>query len=215
MSLAFAASLVAAVPAASQVTVDFATGDAWSLRTPVTISQDGFPDIRIDEANFSTRPFTGFPYYDIQVGLWSGSRGWIIGFLHHKLHMEDPPAPEVEKFQITNGYTIFSLSRGWKLGHLILAAGAGVVLANPDVKIRGLDEADDKGFLQPLLGAGYYWSGGTILLSAQRNFRVKGGWHVSLGGKVSGSYARVPIPNGHATVPNVAFHLHAGFGLTL
>ena len=195
----------------SQISIDVATGDAFNLRTPLTITQKGFPDIHIDDAKYRTRPFKAYPYFDIQVGFWSGDKGWIVGLLHHKLHLEDLP-PEIVRFEMSNGFTILSLSRGWRSGHLILSAGAGVVIANPDVNIRGVGEREDAGFLHPIIGSGYYFSGGSILLAAQRNFPIVQGLHFALAAKATGSYARVPMPDGHATVPNVALHLHAGLG---
>jgi aspartate-semialdehyde dehydrogenase len=35
---------------------------------------------------------------------------------------------------------------------------------------------------------------------------------MSLDGRVSASYVRVPVAHGHASVPNLALHLHAGLG---
>ena len=195
----------------SQISIDVATGDAFNLRTPLTITQSGFPDIHIDNAKYTTRPLKAAPYYEIQVGFWSGTKGWVVGMLHHKLHLEDLP-PEVERFEITNGYTIFSLSRAWRRGHLIVSAGAGVVVAYPDTRVRGVNEREDAGFLHSIIGSGYYFSGGSILLAAQRNFPIVKHLHMALAAKASGSYARVPMPDGHATVPNVALHLHAGLG---
>ncbi len=196
----------------SQISIDVATGDAFNLRTPITITQKGFPDIHIRDAKLRTRPFKGYPYFDLQVGFWRGNRGWIIGFLHHKLHLQDDLPPEVERFEISNGFTILSLSRGLRRGHLILSAGAGVVIANPDTRVRGVDEREDAGFLHSIIGSGYYFSGGSILLAAQRNFPIVKHLHVALAAKASGSYTRVPMPDGRATVPNVALHLHAGLG---
>jgi hypothetical protein len=196
----------------SQISIDVATGDAFNLRTPVTITQKGFPDIHIRDAKFRTRPFKGAPYFDLQVGFWHGNSGWIVGFLHHKLHLEDDLPPEVEQFEISNGFTVLSLSRGWRRGQLILSAGAGVVIANPDTHVRGVDEREDAGFFHSIIGSGYYFSGGSILLAAQRNFPIVKHLHIALAAKASGSYTRVPMPDGHATVPNAALHLHAGLG---
>ncbi len=195
-----------------QVTIDVATGDAFNLRTPLTITQKGYPDIHVDGVTWRTHPFKSAPYFDLQVGFWNGAKGWILGFLHHKLYWEDDRPPEIARFEMSNGFSIFSLSRGWRRGHLILSAGAGAVIANPDVNIRGVGEREDAGLLNSIIGSGYYLSGGTVLLAAQRNFPVVRRVHLALAAKVSGSYVRVPMPGGHATMPNVALHLHAGLG---
>jgi len=196
----------------AQISIDLATGDAFNLPTPLTITQRGFPNIQVDDVEFLTHPFKSAPYFDLQVGFWSGATGWIAGFLHHKLYWEDDVPPEIARFEMSNGFSILSLSRGWRWGHLILSAGAGAVIANPDVNIRGVGEREDAGFLHSVIGSGYYIAGGSVLLAAQRNFPVVDHLHLALAAKVSGSYARVPMPDGHATVRNVALHLHAGLG---
>ena len=196
----------------AQVSIDLATGDAFNLRTPLTITQKGFPDIHVDDVRFLTHPLKSAPYFDLQVGFWRGTGGWIVGFLHHKLYWEDEVPPEIARFEISNGFSIISVSRGWRLGHLILSAGAGAVIANPDVNIRGVGEREDAGFLHSVIGSGYYIAGGSLLVAAQRNFPVVDHLHLALAAKVSGSYARIPVPDGHATVQNVALHLHAGLG---
>jgi hypothetical protein len=50
------------------------------------------------------------------------------------------------------------------------------------------------------------------MASATRRFTLWRGLFVSLDGRVSATYIRVPIADGHASVPNAAFHLHAGLG---
>ena len=50
------------------------------------------------------------------------------------------------------------------------------------------------------------------MASATRRFPLAAGFFLSLDGRVSASYVRVPVVNGHASVPNLALHLHAGLG---
>ena len=50
------------------------------------------------------------------------------------------------------------------------------------------------------------------MASATRRFPLVVGFFLSLDGRVSASYVRVPVVNGHASVPNVALHVHAGLG---
>jgi hypothetical protein len=51
------------------------------------------------------------------------------------------------------------------------------------------------------------------MASATRRFPVLDGVFLSLDGRVSFSYVRVPVARGHASVPNLALHLHAGLGV--
>lgn len=45
-----------------------------------------------------------------------------------------------------------------------------------------------------------------------REFPITGGLMLSLDARASASYVRVPVIDGHASVPNAALHLHAGLG---
>ena len=50
------------------------------------------------------------------------------------------------------------------------------------------------------------------MASATRRFPVAGGVFLSLDGRLSASYVRVPVAHGDAGVPNAALHLHVGLG---
>jgi hypothetical protein len=50
------------------------------------------------------------------------------------------------------------------------------------------------------------------MASATRQFPLAAGVFFSLDGRVSASYVRVPVAGGHASVPNLALHFHAGLG---
>ena len=181
-------------------------GSAVSVPSPLSISQRGHPDLDFT-AHWATRTFLDTWYYAGRIGLWSGTRGWLLDFTHHKIYLTNPPA-EVQKFRITNGMNMFTVSRGFRQGKLSYALGLGPVITFPINTVRDKKLRGDRGFL-----GGYFLSGGNVMASATRRFPVTSGMFFSLDGRVSASYVRVPVAEGHAGVPNLAFHLHVGFGL--
>jgi hypothetical protein len=189
----------------AQIELQAFLGSSLSAPSPLSITQGGQPDLRF-MAHWATRPFLDTWYYAGRVGVWKGNRGWLLDFTHHKLYLTDRPA-EVQRFGITNGLNLFTLSRGFRRGNLALALGAGPVITYPVNRVRGESLEDGRGAL-----GGYFLSGGHLMASATRRFPVGEGFFLSLDGRVSASYVRVPVSRGHATVPNVALHIHAGLG---
>lgn len=192
-------------PLLAQLELQGFLGAAVSAPTPLSITQRGQPDLDFT-AHWATRPFLDTWYYAGRIGLWSGNRGWLFDFTHHKVYLTNPPT-EIQKFRITNGMNMFTLSRGFRRGLFSYALGAGPVITYPVNRVRGEKLQSGRGFL-----GGYFLSGGTLLASATRRFPLTAGFFLSLDGRVSASYVRVPVAGGHASVPNVAMHLHAGLG---
>jgi hypothetical protein len=192
-------------PALAQLELQVFLGTAISAPTPLSITQRGQPGLDLT-AHWATRPFLDTWYYAGRIGLWSGDRAWLFDFTHHKIYLSDPPA-EIQKFRITNGMNMFTLSRGFRRGLFSYALGAGPVITYPINRVRGQKLPSGRGFL-----GGYFLSGGTLLASATRRFSLTAGFFLSLDGRVSATYVRVPVADGHASVPNVALHLHAGLG---
>lgn len=192
-------------PARAQLELQAFLGSSVSAPTPLSISQRGLPDLDIT-AHWATRPWLDTWYYAGRIGLWSGNRGWLFDFTHHKIYLSNPPA-EIQKFRITNGMNMFTLSRGFRRGRLSYALGAGPVVTFPINRVRGQKLQSGRGFL-----GGYFLSGGTLMASATRRFPLTAGLFFSLDGRMSATYVRVPVADGHASVPNLALHVHAGLG---
>jgi hypothetical protein len=191
--------------AAAQIELQAFLGSAVSAPSPLSIHQEGQPDLHLT-AHWATRPFLDTWYYAGRIGLWKGNRGWLLDFTHHKIYLTNPP-PEVQRFRITNGMNIFTVSRGFRRGKLTYAVGAGPVITYPRNTVRGDQLDEDRGFL-----SGYYLSGGSLMASVTRRFPLTTGFFLSLDSRLSASYVRVPVVHGHAGVPNVALHVHAGLG---
>jgi hypothetical protein len=189
----------------AQVELQGFFGSSVSLPTPLTITQSGQPDIHFT-AHWATHPFLDTWYYGGRIGIWSRNRGWLFDFTHHKIYLTNGPA-EVQKFRITNGMNLFTVSRGFRHGRFSYAFGAGPVITFPISRVRNQQLAGDRGFL-----GGYFLSGGNLMASATRQVPLTAGLFLSLDGRVSATYVRVPVAGGHASVPNLALHFHAGVG---
>jgi hypothetical protein len=192
-------------PASAQLELQAFLGSSVSAPSPLSIRQRGQPDLDFT-AHWATRPFLDTWYYGGRIGLWKGKRGWLLDFTHHKIYLTNRPA-EVQKFHITNGMNMLTLSRGFRRGHLTYALGAGPVITFPVTRIRGQLLEEGRGFL-----GGYFLSGGNLMASLTRRFPVAAGVFFSVDGRLSASYVRIPVAHGHAGVPNAAVHVHLGLG---
>jgi hypothetical protein len=194
-------------PAAAQLELQGFLGSSESVPSRVSITQAGQPDIRAT-AHWDTRPFEDTWYYAGRIGAWKGEKGWFLDFTHHKLYWDDRP-PEVQRFQITNGMNMFTVSRGFRRGKFSYSFGAGPVITFPVTRVRGRRLGEERGFW-----GGYFLSGGNLMATATRRFPLIQGVFLSLDGRASFSYVRVPVAGGHAAVPNFALHFHAGLGFS-
>jgi hypothetical protein len=199
------AVLYRAAPVAAQVEAQVFAGSSVSLPSPLHIVQQDEPDIDLT-GHWATRPFQDTPYYGLRLALWHEQRGWLLDFTHHKMYLINPPAA-VQFFRITNGVNMLTLSRGFRRGNFSYAFGAGPVITFPVTRVRDR-ETGDRGFW-----GGYFLSGANLMASATRRLPVAGPLFLSLDGRASASYIRIPVGGGHASVPNVAFHLHLGLGV--
>ena len=118
---------------------------ATSARRPVRLSAAlGLGDIHFT-AHWATRPWLDTWYYGGRIGVWSGDRGWLFYFTHHKIYLTNPP-PAVQKFQVTNGVNQFTVSRGFRHGLFSYAFGAGPVITFPINKVRNQKLEGERGF---------------------------------------------------------------------
>ncbi|MCL5966442.1 MAG: hypothetical protein M1550_04405 [Deltaproteobacteria bacterium] len=181
-------------------------GVPFSFTTPLKITQSGQSDIK-GNARYKSKPFESPFYYAVRVGTWQGDRAWEVELVHNKLYLDNPP-PEVQGFSITHGFNMLTVNRAWDRGALIYRLGAGVVVTHPENTVRGRKHPEDGG----ILGGGYYISGPTAQAAVEKRFAVWRELTGALEGKVTASWARVPVEGGHADVPNVAVHGLFGLG---
>jgi hypothetical protein len=197
-------------PLQAQVSLEGMTGSAYNVPTPLTIHQDGYPDIQLT-ARYQTKPFGPFaPYYSMRVSFWSGRQAWEFQQVHHRLFLANTTA-EVQAFAIHYGYNYFLIGHAWRTAPFILHVSGGIVVANPSSTIRG------KSLNTPNPGAldvGYRLSGFGAEVAVSRQVNVVKHLYVLVDGAVLMGWASVPVVGGSARVPNVGLHGHVGLGVS-
>jgi hypothetical protein len=197
---------------ASTYSFEVFLGEQFNLPTPLTIKQKGEETIRLQGASYDSEAWTGFnsPYYALRIGRWKQGRAWEIELVHQKLILEDK-IEEVQDFEISHGYNLITINRAWRLRKyydLIWRIGAGIVLTHPETMVRGKGRGYGESFPN-----GFYISGPTSQLALGKRVYIWKGFFGVLEAKLTASYAmHVPIADGHAEVPNVAFHYLIGIG---
>ena len=181
-------------------------GSVYNVTTPLHIRQSGYDEIKLN-ARYETEPFDPPLYYDMRIARWKNNCGWEFEFIHQKLFLENEPV-EVQNFSITHGYNLFTINRGWKHKVFILHVGAGIVLTHPETTIREKRYSETKGIFHK----GYYISGPVIQGAIGKRFNFYRNLYLTIEGKLTGSYTRIPIQGGNAIVPNVAIHGLFGLG---
>jgi len=81
-----------------------------------------------------------------------------------------------------------------------LRAGAGIVITHPQTTVRGLRFPETGGVL------GWFVSGPAAQVSLGRELRFGPRFFAGVEGKAVGAWARVPIVDGSADVPNLSLH---------
>ena len=183
-----------------------ATGTAYQFHSRLIIEQDGEENLDFT-AHYKTYPFTsGAPYYSLRIGAWEGNRAWEFETHHHLVTLVDDPTGKIDGFYVTHGYNLNTLNRAWLLGGFIWRIGAGVVITHPENVVRGKKFSGD-GFYE-----GFYLSGVCGQLSLEKRLSLWGGSFLYVEGKFTAAWAKIPIADGEATVPNYALHGLAGLG---
>ena len=178
--------------------VSVGTGLQYNMPLPLVIRQSGHPDLRLT-ARFDTRPFAEVPYYDIKVGMARSPWSFELELVHHKLYLANRP-PGVDTFEITHGYNPILLNVVCNRWPVALRAGAGIVLTHPQTTVRGLRFPETGGVL------GWYVSGPAAQVGASKRLDVGRHFYAGVEGKLVGAWARVPIVDGNADVPNLSLH---------
>jgi hypothetical protein len=184
--------------------VEIFLGDAYCFNTPLIVKQAGYEDINFT-ARYATDSFKQPFYYSLRLSRWSNKRSWEIELLHLKIRLTNT-TPAVQNFQISHGYNILTVNRGWDLQKAVVRIGLGVVIAHPESIIRDKRFSENGG----LFNEGYYITGPIIQLGLGKGFRLFQSLFLVLEGKLTAAYAKVPIVDGYARVPH--FGIHGLFG---
>lgn len=106
--------LILAQPVSGQevrYSFDMATGYVYNRGQTLTVKQNGQDDIEFD-AEFETKPFNNPMYYTMRIGRWQQAGAWEFELIHHKLYVDNLP-PEIQKFEITDGFNLLLANRTW------------------------------------------------------------------------------------------------------
>jgi hypothetical protein len=180
------------------------SGMVYNVPMPLTISQEGYPDIKLT-ARYYTEPLTLPIYYDLRLGRWKNSKLWEFELIHHKLYLENT-TPEVTKFNISHGFNMLMVNHGIDKKSVRYRAGAGIVIAHPESNIRG-KEFEDSGSDS---NWGYYLSGPVINLAISKPIRLGSRLSINAEAKTTLAYSYIKVAEGYADVYNIAFHLILG-----
>jgi hypothetical protein len=187
---------------ADGVTAEIFLGSAWNLPLPLTLSGTS-ASARL-RARYSTRPFTGSPYYAARLGHSENGRSVELELIHHKLYLENP-APPIERLEISHGYNMPLVNGVGPAGGWQFRIGVGLVVAHPEGRITGQN-----------IGGRYRIAGGAVQLALGRRYALNDGDVVMTATpevKMTASFARMRLPQGILSVTNLAIHTLAGVGL--
>lgn len=184
-------------------------GDVYNLPMPLIIRQSGYPDIKL-MARYHTDAFAPPVYWDWRFSRWENAKSWEFEVIHHKLYLNNTTL-EVQKFNISHGFNIITVNRGFDKRTFQYRIGGGIVLTHPESKIRGKEfgnTGDD-------YDLGYYISGPILNLAIGKSYRLGSRFYANAEAKTTFAYTYIQVAQGHADVYNLAFHIILGFGVDL
>jgi len=184
-------------------------GEVYNVPMPLTIKQQGYPDLKLT-ARYFTEPLTLPVYWDMRFSRWLGRKSWEFELIHHKLYLNNTTA-EVQKFNISHGFNMLMVNRGFAKKTFRYRTGLGVVLAHPESNIRGKEFGNSSDSRD----MGYYLSGPVLNLAISKTIRLSSRFYLNAEAKTTFAYSRIKIAEGHADVYNLAFHLILGIGVDL
>jgi hypothetical protein len=197
------------VQAQAQWIFEFQSGGAYNVPMPLIIKQQDYPDIKLT-GNYHTEALTLPVYMDVRLGRWQNDRSWEMEFIHHKLYLDNTDS-EVQKFNLSHGFNMISLNRGFDQKTFRYHAGIGIVITHPESNIRGKEFGDSENTWD----LGYYLSGPVINLAISKPIRLGDRFFINAEAKTTFAYASVKVAQGNADVFNLAFHLILGVGVNL
>jgi hypothetical protein len=182
-------------------------GEVYNVPMPLRITQEGYPELKLT-ARYFTEPLTLPVYWDMRFSRWHNNKSWEFEAIHHKLYL-DNTTPEVQKFNISHGFNMLMVNRGFDKKTFRYRTGLGVVLAHPESNIRGKEFGNSTDNWD----MGYYLSGPVLNLAISKPIRLRGRFYLNAEAKTAFAYAHIKIAEGHANVYNLAFHLILGIGV--
>lgn len=166
--VALAGCLCASIShARPRIDVQVMSGAPISLRTHFELDQQGVDELAFT-ASYKSEPLKFPIYYGVRVGMARESSTWSIELLHHKVFLRSGP-DEIESFEVTHGFNILSIQRGWVVHSRVhVHIGLGTVVAHPESRVRGR-KFDERG---GIFDSGYHFAGPALTSGVGRRFPV-------------------------------------------
>jgi len=197
-------------PAFGVLTFELKTGVPENIATPMYYWKKGWYEARQIWARYKSEPFQEAPYYVYRFGIVDSEthNKWEFEFMHHKLLLKNIPTDTFKSFQISHGYNMMWINRGWQKKYFLIRLGLGLVLAHPEIELaNGEREAWVEGTF-----VGFYFAGVCAQIAIEKKFYIYENFFFDPEIKFTVAQAQVRFPDGYANVPNVAFHFTFGFG---
>lgn len=183
-------------------------GVVHNLRLPLIIRQEGYPEIRINKAEFYSEPLISPFYWDWRFTRWANKKSIEFEAIHHKIYLKNL-TPEVQRFGISHGFNMLMINHSREIYKMVFRAGLGSVLIHPESTIRGMKYPEGAGFDLP----GYRLRGITLNLAVAKQVHFGKYFFINAEGKVNASVVNAPVMNGYARLHNVVFQLILGPGV--
>ena len=173
-------------------------GTALNVPSPLRLAQTGEPDLSFT-GRYDTKPLQMPVYWNVRLSLLSDRRAFELQFTQ-----------EVQQFEITHGFNLFTLAYAWRGLPVDLRAGAGVVLPHASGTVRDRPfEAEGGGFL----GRGWHKAGPALLAGAGKRWEPVRHLLLVVDAELTAAWARsVPVTGGAYDVDGYAVHLRLGVG---
>jgi hypothetical protein len=178
--------------------LQIATGGAHNFPTSLKIEQPG-QDLNFT-AHYTTYSFRSAPYYSVRIGRWRNNAAWEVELTHHKIYLTNLPSG-VTQFNISNGYSMLTLTRAWEYRAFNIRAGGGALIMFPITTIAGIHTS-----------GGYRLSGIAGQGSVEKRFYFGQNFFLAAEAKFTAAYGSVNLKNAKAKIPNVAIHGLGGLG---
>lgn len=190
-------------------TFDAHFGNVYNIPTLLKINQANYPEIR-HEAKFNTEGFTLPVYWNLRLGRWNDRKSIELELTHHKLYLTNT-TQYIQKFNISHGFNILSVNRGFDLNNFTFRYGLGVAITHPESKIRNIEFGDSTNDFD----MGYFISGPVANVGIGKKINITNWLYFNAETKSTFAYNIIKIADGKAYLYNIALHLTFGFGLNL
>ncbi len=191
--------------------LEFYGGFVFSAKEDIYIMQrdPANADIIINDAKVETKVFTPPVYYGIRYRFDSN---WEIEHTHMKIYV-DNAHPDVQRFEITDGYNFFFLNKFIEGEYIDMHIGFGPIITHPDIIVYGkTNYTPGWGGIPAVWDSNYRFSGWAGQFSLSKRYFLTENFYLLGEAKFVLANADVPIYDGIAFVDNKSLHLNYGIG---